>query len=43
MLGISAALLTALLLLGLPTPETLPTEGQRMAAIFAVVLILWGD
>jgi len=41
MLGISAALLTALLLLGLPTPETLPTEGQRMAAIFAIVLILW--
>ena len=39
--GVAAALVVALALLVLPGPEALPAAGQRMAAIFAVVLILW--
>ena len=39
--GVVAAVLAAGLLLLLPTPEALPVAGQRMAAIFVVVLILW--
>ena len=39
--GVIAAAVVAVALLVLPGPEALPAEGQRMAAIFAVVLILW--
>ncbi len=39
--GVVAAVLAAGFLLLLPTPEALPEAGQRMAAIFVVVLILW--
>ncbi|HJN43999.1 MAG: carboxylate transporter [Acidobacteria bacterium] len=39
--GFALAILTALIVLGVPGPETLAPEGQRMAAIFAVVLVLW--
>ena len=39
--GVAAAALVALLVVSVPGPEALPAEGQRMAAIFAVVLILW--
>ena len=37
---IGASLLMAVVLL-LPTPQTLPAEGQRMAALFVAVLVLW--
>ncbi len=40
-IGLAAASLLALLLLSVPGPDALPAAGQRMAAIFAVVLILW--
>jgi sodium-dependent dicarboxylate transporter 2/3/5 len=40
-MGTVAAALVALVIVGIPGPETLPAAGQRMAAIFAVVLILW--
>ena len=33
--------MVALLVLGLPEPDGLAPEGKRMAAVFAVVLILW--
>ncbi len=39
--GVAAAAALALVVLGLPGPEALPPEGQRMAAIFVVVLVLW--
>ena len=39
--GVVAAVLAAGLLLLLPPPEALPVAGQRMAASFVVVLILW--
>ena len=40
-IGTVAAVVLALLLLSVSGPATLPAEGQRMAAIFVVVLILW--
>ena len=40
-IGTVAATLVALALVSMPGSETLPPEGQRMGAIFAVVLILW--
>ena len=40
-MGTVAAALVALVIVGIPGPETLSAAGQRMAAIFAVVLILW--
>ncbi|MEJ2110319.1 MAG: DASS family sodium-coupled anion symporter [Acidobacteriota bacterium] len=39
--GIAASILVALLILILPAPEGLSVEGQRMAALFAVALILF--
>ena len=39
--GFALAILTALIVLAVPGPQSLPPEGQRMAAIFAVVLVLW--
>jgi sodium-dependent dicarboxylate transporter 2/3/5 len=39
--GILASIVVALIILALPTPEGLPVEGQRMAALFAVALILF--
>jgi sodium-dependent dicarboxylate transporter 2/3/5 len=39
--GLALAVLVALVVIGAPGPETLAPEGQRMAAIFAVVLVLW--
>ena len=40
-IGTLTAALVALTLISIPGPETLQPEAQRMAAIFAVVLILW--
>ena len=40
-IGLAAAALLALQVVLVPGPATLPAEGQRMAAIFVVVLILW--
>ena len=40
-IGTVAAALLAFLLLSVSGPAALPAEGQRMAAIFVVVLILW--
>jgi len=39
--GIVAALVAALVIVALPTPDGLSAEGQRMAALFAVALILF--
>jgi sodium-dependent dicarboxylate transporter 2/3/5 len=39
--GIVAAIVVALIILALPTPEGLSVEGKRMAALFAVALILF--
>ena len=39
--GIVASILVAAIILILPTPEGLSVEGQRMAALFAVALILF--
>jgi di/tricarboxylate transporter len=39
--GILASILAAAIILMIPTPEGLPVEGQRMAALFAVALILF--
>ena len=39
--GLAAAVVAGLVLLGVPGPGALPPEGQRMAAIFAIVLVLW--
>ena len=39
--GIIASIAVALIILALPTPEGLPVEGQRMAALFAVALVLF--
>ena len=40
-MGVGAAAMLALLVVLLPGAEALPAEGQRMAAIFVVVLVLW--
>jgi len=40
-LGLAGALVATLIVLLLPTPPGLPPEGQRMAALFAGVLVLW--
>ena len=40
-MGVVAAALLALVVVLLPGAEALPAEGQRMAAIFIVVLVLW--
>jgi sodium-dependent dicarboxylate transporter 2/3/5 len=40
-MGVAAAALLALVVVILPGAEALPAEGQRMAAIFVVVLVLW--
>ena len=39
--GVAAAVGLAFLLLSVPGPDALPDAGQRMGAIFVVVLILW--
>lgn len=39
--GIVASILVAAIILSLPSPEGLSAEGQRMAALFAVALILF--
>ena len=39
--GILASIVVALIIMALPTPEGLTVEGQRMAALFAVALILF--
>ncbi len=39
--GIVASIAAALLIMALPTPDGLSVEGQRMAALFAVALILF--
>ena len=39
--GVAAAVGLAFLLLSVPGPDALPAAGQRMGAIFVVVLILW--
>jgi len=39
--GIVASIAVALIILALPAPEGLSVEGQRMAALFAVALILF--
>jgi sodium-dependent dicarboxylate transporter 2/3/5 len=39
--GLAAAIVLAALVLALPRPADLPAEGQRMAALFAVALVLW--
>lgn len=39
--GIVASIVVALVILFLPTPEGLSVEGQRMAALFAIALILF--
>jgi sodium-dependent dicarboxylate transporter 2/3/5 len=39
--GIVAALLATFVILLLPTPQGLPVEGHRLAAVFVGVLILW--
>jgi len=40
-LGIAASILVAAIILMLPAPEGLSAQGQRMAALFAVALILF--
>ena len=40
-IGLTSAIVVALLVLGLPEPDGLAPEGKRMAAVFAVILILW--
>jgi sodium-dependent dicarboxylate transporter 2/3/5 len=39
--GIIGSIAVALIILGMPTPDGLSVEGQRMAALFAVALILF--
>jgi len=39
--GIAASILVAVIILMLPTPDGLTVEGQRMAALFAIALILF--
>jgi sodium-dependent dicarboxylate transporter 2/3/5 len=41
-LGLVAALAATAIVLVLPTPQGLPVQGQRLAAIFAGALVLWG-
>ena len=40
-LGLVGAAVTMVVVPLLPTPQGLPLEGQRMAALFAGVLVLW--
>lgn len=40
-LGLVSAIATMVFVLLLPTPESLPVEGHRTAALFAGVLVLW--
>ena len=39
--GITGAIVAVLVVLALPTPEALPAEGQRLAAVFLAAIILW--
>ena len=39
--GLAAAIVLAAIVLLAPTPDGLPPAGQRMAALFAVALVLW--
>ncbi|MSO57082.1 MAG: DASS family sodium-coupled anion symporter [Acidobacteria bacterium] len=42
LLGLAAAVAAVVIVLLLPTPEGLPVQGQRLAAVFAGALVLWG-
>ena len=39
--GIGLAIAAVVVVLNLPTPDALPAEGQRLAAIFLAAIILW--
>ena len=39
--GIGLAIAAVVVVLNLPTPDTLPAEGHRLAAIFLAAIILW--
>ena len=39
--GIGLAIAAVVVVLSLPTPDALPAEGQRLAAIFLAAIILW--
>jgi sodium-dependent dicarboxylate transporter 2/3/5 len=40
-LGIAGAIAAAVIVLLLPKPDGLPPEGQRLAAVFVAILVLW--